>query len=178
MKNVCIIAILLLVMFPVAAGAQGDEGEYDYRGGDREFTIVGSGNSDKDFEGTTFSFEGSLGYFLSEYFSFNIRQGYSYQDFAGGGSDWAASTRLGLDYNFDLDRFKPIVGASFGGVYGDTITDQFVAGPEAGVKYFANTTTFFLFLLEYQFLFDDASEADDNFDEGRFIYTLGLGFKF
>jgi hypothetical protein len=46
------------------------------------------------------------------------------------------------------------------------------------VKFFVNDTTFITAGIEYQVLFEDASDADDNFDDGRFVYLLGIGFKF
>lgn len=178
MKNVCWIALILLVMVPAMGGAQTADDQYDYKGGDKEFTFVGGGNSGSDFEGNIVSLEGRLGYFFSEYFAFNIRQACSYMDFVNAGNGWTASTRLGLDVNFDFNRFKPFLGASFGGVYGDYITERFIAGPEVGFKYFVNSTTYFLTLVEYQFLFDDVDEADDHFDDGSYEYTFGLGFRF
>jgi hypothetical protein len=50
--------------------------------------------------------------------------------------------------------------------------DTWAGGPEAGVKYFINQTTFVSLLVQYQFSFRDA------FNEGMFIYGLGLGVRF
>jgi len=46
------------------------------------------------------------------------------------------------------------------------------------VKYFVNKTTFITAGIEYQVLFEDTDQADDNFDDGRFVYLLGIGFTF
>ena len=40
------------------------------------------------------------------------------------------STSVALDYHFDLDRFQPFIGASFGYNYGDSDVDETLfAGP-------------------------------------------------
>ena len=71
--------------------------------------------------------------------------------------------------------WQPFIGAQLGYIYGDNTSDTWVAGPEAGVKYFINSTTFVVGAVEYQFFFDDSDDASDNFDDGQFIYSLGLG---
>ena len=164
----------LLICWPLAANAQVDD--FQYAPGDMEFTLAGSGTNDEDFDGTTLSVEGGFGYFLTESWEAFLRQGFAFSDVPGG-SDWNASTRVGIDYNFDFGRLKPLLGVSIGYLYGDDVEEQFIAGPEAGLKYFVNETTFIKLLAEYEFLFDDADEADENFDDGRFVYTVGIGFK-
>jgi hypothetical protein len=85
---------------------------------------------------------------------------------------------VGVDFNFPFERYVPYLGATIGYLYGDdSVDEQFIAGPEAGLKSFVNDTTFILAAVEYQFLFDDADDADEAFDDGRFVYTLGIGFK-
>ena len=37
--------------------------------------------------------------------------------------------------------------------------------------------TFLYGLAEYQFLFEDSDDVEDNIDDGRFVYTIGLGFS-
>ena len=59
----------------------------------------------------------------------------------------------------------------------DGVKEQFIAGPELGLKAFLTPKAFVYVNAEYQFLFDDADQADDNFNDGRFVYSLGLGFK-
>ena len=105
------------------------------------------------------------------------RQGIAVAD-TKGGSDWNGSTRLGVDYYFDLGVWQPYAGATIGYIYGDNVKDSFIAGPEAGVKYFVNETTYLNAGVEYDFIFDDANNADDGWKDGRFVYSLGIGFKF
>lgn len=148
-----------------------------YREGDLELTLGGSGSSDESLDGTVFNIEAGLGYFMTQNFEAIYRQGISYAD-APGGNIWNGSTRLSFDYNFAMGTGYPYIGANFGYLYGDTVKEQFIAGPEFGLKYFVNKTTFINFGLEYQFLFDDTKDADNNFDDGRFVYILGIGVKF
>jgi hypothetical protein len=101
----------------------------------------------------------------------------TFNDVTGSDDEWAAATRVAVDYNFDMGRFWPFVGGSFGYVYGDAVEDTFVAGPEVGLRYFVNETTFVLGLVEYEFFFEDSDEAEDAFDDGRFVYTLAMGFR-
>ncbi len=163
-----LVVISMLFVVPVAIA---------FEPGDFELTLGGSGSSDESFDGTTFNIEAGLGYFMTENFEAVWRQGVSYAD-RPGNDDWNASSRVAFDYNFDLGTWYPYLGVNIGYLYGDTVEEQFIAGPEGGVKIFANDTTFILAGIEYQFLFEDADEAEDNFDDGRFVYLLGIGFTF
>ena len=62
-------------------------------------------------------------------------------------------------------------------MYGDAVEDTWVAGPEGGLKLFVNDTTFILGQIAYDFFFEDSDDADDAFDDGRWVYTLGIGFR-
>jgi len=79
---------------------------------------------------------------------------------------------------FDLEAWQPFVGGNFGYVYGDAVNDTFEAAPEAGVKYFVNSTTFIFAMVEYQFFFDSGDDIDNAFSDGQFLWSLGLGFRF
>jgi hypothetical protein len=74
-----------------------------------------------------------------------------------------------------MGRWQPYVGGNFGYVYGDA--DSFLAAPEAGVKFFVNSTTFIALTAEYQFFFDDGDDASDAFSDGQFLYGLNIGFR-
>jgi hypothetical protein len=148
-----------------------------YQQGDYELMLGGSGSSDDELDGTVLNIEAALGYFLTQNFELVGRQGLSYADMPGD-DNWNASTRLSFDYNFDLGGWFPYLGANIGYLYGDTVKEQFIAGLEGGAKFFVNDTTFINLGLEYQFLFKDTKDADDNFKDGRFVYMLGIGFKF
>ena len=170
MKKLIFIFLIVPMLFAVPSAMA-------YQKGDLELTLGGSGSSDESFDGTVFNIEGGLGYFLTQNLEAVWRQGISYADVPGS-NDWNGSTRLAFDYNFDLGPFFPYLGFNFGYLYGDTVEEQFIAGPEGGVKYFVNSTTFLTAGLEYQVLSKDAEDLDDNFDDGRFVYILGIGFTF
>lgn len=171
MKKQIVMMIALSMLFFVPSAMA-------YEAGDRELTLGGSGSSDESLDGTMFSVEAGLGFFLTDNLEAMIRQGGSYTDVSGGSDNWDGSTRGGLVYNFDMGSWYPYLGANIGYLYGDTVKEQFIAGPEAGMKFFVNDTTFIVGGLEYQVLFEEADEAEDNFDDGRFVYILGIGFTF
>ena len=77
----------------------------------------------------------------------------------------------GPRYHFDLDRWQPYIGANIGYQYGDNVNDSWLAGPEAGVKYFVNATTFIDANVAYEF------NLEEGLDDGAFFYGLGIGFK-
>ena len=161
------VAVALMLLPAAAANAQ-------FQAGDWELTLGGSGSNGPDFDGTTWAVNGSLGYFLSKEFEVGVRQTIGYTDI-GVGSDWAGSTRVFADYHFDMGRWQPYVGGNFGYVYGGA--DSFLAAPEAGVKFFVNSTTFIALTAEYQFFFDDGDDASDSFSDGQFLYGLNIGFR-
>ena len=144
-----------------------------------EFTLAGVGNSNDNVDAGSFNAEISLAALIGPNFSLGARQSGSYND-ANAGTAWNGSTRAFLDFQFNLGRFAPFVGANLGYVYGDTTADTWVAGPEAGVKfYLGETSDVFLYgRVEYQFFFDKGDAVDDVFDDGQFLYTLGLGLRF
>src|SRR5262245_24278221 len=144
--------------------------------GNSELTLSGSGNNDKDFDAGAISVAGSYGYFLTDAFEIGIRQGVGWAG-SDDNTSWSASTRGFVDFHFDLGAWRPFVGANIGYVYGDEIDDTWEAAPEAGVKYFVNDTTFIFAMVEYQFFFQDTDEFDNAFDDGQFVYSLGIGFR-
>ena len=153
-------------------------GQYGPTEGNWEFTIGGGGTSDNNFDTGDFRTDFELGYYLSEKWSVALRQGLSYVD-NNNGTDLSGSTRGAIDYNFDFGRWRPFLGVNLGYVYGDNVADTFAGGPEAGVRWYAKEKTFIYARAEYQFLFEDLNDADDNdIEDGQFLYTLGVGFNF
>jgi hypothetical protein len=167
-KLVFIAAVAALL--PTLAMAQPEAKKWD-------LNLVGTGTNDKDFEGGAFNIGGSLGYFLSKELEVGLRQDVGMVDVQNDndGTDWILSTRIFLDYHFDLDKWQPFIGANIGYIYGDAVEDIFEAAPEAGVKFFVNKTTYIFGMVEYQWFFDDGGDAADNFDDGRFVYSIGIG---
>lgn len=159
----------------VPQGGDVDMNYADAQAGDWEITIGGSGRNDNDFDSGGFSLSGSVGYFLNERWEVLVRQDVGYSDF--GGSDWSGSTRFAIDYHLLNGNFRPIIGANIGRVYGDTVDDTFAAAPEAGFKWYFRDHVFFSLLAEYQFFFDDGDDVNNNFDDGAFVYSVGLGAR-
>lgn len=173
MKNY-IGAILLGACLALALPATAQQ--YGPMAGDWELTLGGGGSNDKDFDTGSVGVNAGLGYYFTPQLELGIRQSVNHADF--GDSVWNGSTRLALDYHFGLNRFRPFLGANFGGLYGESVRDTFAAGLEGGVKYYVLERTFLFGMLEYQWLFRDAGKADNNFDDGQFVYTVGIGFNF
>jgi hypothetical protein len=166
------ILIAALCLLPATAQAQDVENPW-------ELTLGGGGFNSEDFDGFAFSVNGSVGYYFTEALEVSLRQSLTFSDFLGSNLD--GSTRVALDFHFplgDRSQWVPFIGAQFGYVYGDSTNETFMAGPEAGVKYYVNSTTFVFFSAEYQFFFDSGDEAEDTIDDGQFLYTLGIGFRF
>ena len=158
--------VIALAMVPSFAKA-------DFQAGNWELTLGGSGNSNKGITQGSFTANGSLGYFLTKDLEVAFRQAVGYADF-NAGTTVTASSRVAVDYHFDLGNWKPFVGANLGYAYGGHgVKDTWEVAPEAGIKYFLNTTTFAYGMAEYQIYFSHGNGAA--FDKGSFVYSLGLG---
>lgn len=144
--------------------------------GDRVFTLGGGGNSDKEFDNSVLSFNVAFSQFVTDETAVAIRQEFNFADVSSD-QTFNGSTRFALDYHFNQGKCRPFVGANIGYLYGDNVKEQFIAGPEAGVKYFLNPTTFLYVNGEYQVLFRNADHANNTLDDGRFVYSLGMGIK-
>ncbi len=68
-------------------------------------------------------------------------------------------------------KFVPYIGANFGYSYGEGVSDAWRLGPEVGLKYFVNETTYLYGNMSYEF------DLNDGFDNGGFVYGVGIGFK-
>jgi len=178
--NTAAFTFFIISAMPLAAHAQSSQfGPYE---GDREFSMSGTGNSDKNVDSGSFGVTGDLGWYLRDNMVAGVRQSVNYASIEGEGiSDdfWNGSTRGYLNYQFLEDRARPLIGASLGGIYGDGVNDSFFAGLEFGIKYYVRSKTYILARAEYQFLFDSTSDATDAFqDDAIWAYTLGLGYNF
>jgi hypothetical protein len=145
--------------------------------GDWEFQLGGSGSNDNDFDSGIFSLNLSGGYYFTDNILGGVRQNISFAD-SGSDSSWNGSSVAFADYVWDFGKVRPFVGITLGGLYGDGVDDTFIAGPEAGVKYYVKEETFLFGRVNYDFLFDSADDADSSIDDGRFVYAVGVGFNF
>lgn len=176
-RRTLLLAGVLTAFIPLAVGAQEDWAKIDRN--KWEMTASGSGSSDNEFDSTGLSAEASVGYYFTRGWEVALRQGIGFSHLKDKGSNWNGSTRLALDYNmrFGLNQFRPYLGINIGYLYGEGVSDQFIAGPEGGLKLYLNSSTFLLAAVEYQILFRESDKFSDQFDDGRFVYTLGLGYR-
>jgi hypothetical protein len=157
-----LVAVLSLGLFTSAAQAQ-------FKQGDWELTLTGTGGSDKDLRDTTFGANVEIGKFLSSDFELGVRQTVAYND------SFSGATQVFGDYNFTLgkdSKLVPFVGVNLGYAYGGNTDDHFSAGPEAGLRYFVNDTTFLYGRAAYDF------DLNNGFSHGAFEYSIGIGFRF
>ena len=178
--NTAAITACLLGVLPMVASAQPlVAGPHQ---GDREFSISGTGSSDKNFDSGSFGLTGDLGWYLQNDLVAGIRQIVNYASIEGESIKddfWNGSTRGYLNYQFLHNQARPFVGASLGGIYGDGVKNSSFAGLETGLKYYVAEKAYFLARVEYQFFFSSSSDASDAFqDDGAWAYTLGLGYNF
>lgn len=171
-------AAAAVVALPGLAMAQDMDRAYGPEVGEWEATLSGSGTSSNDFDTNAIGVTGSIGKYVYPNVLVGLRQSFSWADPANGENVTQGSTRVFADYVFDLGQWRPYVGVSFGGIYGENVADSFAAGPELGVKYYADENTFVYAQTEYQFTFQDADEANDAFDDGSFAHAIGIGFNF
>ena len=163
LRKFVLVALFAMFLVPAAAQAQYDEGDW-------EMFVSGSGASDSGFDNTSLSATASIGYFFNDNLEAGVRQGITFVDTDAGGSDFAASTAGFVDFHFDLDRWQPFVGAFVGYAYGDGVDDDGNFGPEGGVKYFVNSTTFIAGTVQYVVPFD--SDNDEFWQ-----YSIAVGWK-
>lgn len=161
-------AVAGLSVFASPASAEFEEGAYELR-------VDGFATNDVNFDNSTGSIGAQLGYFMTDQFEVGVRQDISFADFNE--SVFNGATAVFINYHFGDPgaEFQPFIGANLGYIYGDTVNETFLAGPEGGVKYFFGEDWFLFGQIEYQFLFDDAEEADDSLSDGVFNYRLGIG---
>jgi len=161
LRKLYLVPVLALLALPALSQAQFEAGNWSLE-------LSGQGSNDKDFRTGNASVQFNLGYFVTKELEVGVRQQLIWSD---GGSAWAGATAAAADYHFDLDRWQPYVGGFIGYSYGSDVSDAWTAGPEVGVKYFVNTTTFIDVNAAYEF------DLNNGIDSGAFLYTLGLGFR-
>ena len=170
---IALAALPLMLLMPALAAAQVERGSW-------ELTLAGTGSSNKDFDEHAIGFSGGLGYFVLDALELSLRQTVTYVK----SSDTNAtdgSTTFALDWHFPLGedhRLVPFVGGNVGYFYGDTVSDSLEYGPEAGVKYFVNTTTFLYFRVEYEFFSHVSGSSANNSENQQWVYGVGIGFRF
>lgn len=168
------IPVLGLLLIPAASA----HAQKYLDAGTWELTLTGSGASDQDVASGNFAANVGVGYFLLDGLELAGRQSVGYSDPQVGATAWNFSTAVALDYHFDLDRFQPFIGAAIGYAYGSGTTDTGFAGPEAGLKYFVKDDTFLYGQVQYQFFWNNGDDLGNAFEDGSFVYAIGIGFTF
>lgn len=151
------------------------DGRFGPRMGDWELTLGGGGITPHNFSSSTYNLNFTLGHYLTDHLEISFRQSIGFTDV--GPSNFRGSSRGAIDWHFGDGRLRPFVGANFGGIYGDG-GDTWLAGPEAGLKWFVHPQTFVFAMAEYLVFFDRVRDIDDNARRGEFVFTVGIGFLF
>ena len=147
--------------------------------GEREFTLGGSGATNKEFDESFGGVNFSYGWYSTDTQQWVIRQSINYSNPSVGGQAWNGATRLAFDQHLTAyGAVRPFVGVNVGGVYGDRVRDTFSAGLEAGAKFYVQPRTFIYAMVEYGWFFRHARNVDDTFSDGQFNWSVGVGFNF
>ena len=179
MKRLLLATTLLALLPAVAFAQEGREYKGGARAGNHEITLSGTGSNNNDFDTGTFGISGSYGSYLTNAFEASLRQTFSWGGANNADDTWSAGTSIAADYHFFTEnRVRPFIGVAVGYLYGDGVRDTGFGGPEVGLKWFVNDTTFVLVQTQYQFFFRSSHDVSDNFDDGAFQHTIGLGFVF
>ena len=153
--------------------------EFGPHKGSWEFTLGGSGGSNKALNNSQGGVNATLGYYLNHLLEVSLRQSGNYTNGSGsGGANYDGSTFVGIDQHFGSARLRPFVGANFGRIYGDTTNDSWAAGLEGGLKFYVQPKTFLFAEANYAWTFNKSSKATDNFNDGAFLWSVGVGFNF
>ncbi|MFT4584623.1 MAG: hypothetical protein ACI915_002745 [Gammaproteobacteria bacterium] len=139
--------------------------------GNWEATLSGSGQSDYKFRDNGIGLTGSLGYFYTKNWLFSIKQGLSTTD-VGNSNLINGRSVFQAAYQFDLGRWQPYVGMNIGAFYGAGIEDDASVGPELGMKYYVNESTFLYGNMSYEVPIDQCCKG------GIIPYAAGVGFNF
>ena len=77
-----------------------------------------------------------------------------------------------------LGPIVPFVGINGGVVYGDSVKESIILGPEAGARFYVKDDVFLRALVEYQFFLDKSDRVGNAFDDGQFVMGVGFGIRF
>lgn len=143
--------------------------------GNWEATLTGTGQSDDEFESSAFGVTGSLGRYLTKNWLVTFKQGLTLdEESALTGDSTLVNGRSVLQgaYQFDMAKWQPYIGMNVGYVYGASTDDEAIFGPELGLKYFVNESTFMFGNIGYEVPFDECC------NNGSVPYSLGIGFTY
>lgn len=174
MKKTLFAIALIAVSTTLAAQPEGmppytlDPGPH---AGNWESTLTGTGQSDDDFNSTNFGVTGSLGYYWSKNFLLTFKQGIQTHD-TNNNTLFSGRSVLQAAYQWDMGKWQPYLGMNVGGIYGAGVRDNAIVGPEGGLKYFVNESTFLFGNIAYEVPVDECCH------DGTIPYSIGIGFDF
>ncbi len=142
------------------------------RQGDWEGFLGGTGSSNGEFNDNTMGVTGSVGYYVLKWLPVRLNQSYITTWGSRVNDQHRFTTTAAADFQAPLGRFQPFLGGFGGYAWGDQ--NSGLAGPEGGIKFYVNESTFIQGLMQYGFLFDKTFD----WDNGRAVYTIGLGWNF
>lgn len=174
--NRLLFAVPFLTLSAAAAAQEaGDMPPYTYdpgpHAGNWESTLTGSGQSDDDFDNSNFGLTGSVGYYFTKNFIVTFKQG-AQIDEVNDSTLVNGRSVLQAAYQWDFAKWQPYLGINAGGIYGAGIEDEAIVGPEAGIKYFVNESTFIFGSIAYEVPVDECCH------DGTVPYAIGIGFDF
>lgn len=143
--------------------------------GNWEATLTGTGQSDDEFDSSAFGVTGSLGRYLTKNWLVTFKQGLTLDeqtDLSGDSTLVNGRSVLQGAYQFDMAKWQPYIGMNVGYVYGASTDDEAIFGPELGLKYFVNESTFMFGNIGYEVPFDECC------NNGSVPYSLGIGFTY
>jgi hypothetical protein len=140
--------------------------------GNWEGTLTGSGLSTHEFDNNGFGMTGSIGYYYTKNILFTMKQGLQLSDTQNSNTRLGGRTVVQGAYQWDFARFQPYIGLNVGGIYGADIEDDAVVGPEVGLKYFVNESTFLFGNVGYEMRIGHCCT------DGIVPYSVGVGFDF
>ncbi|MEO6569881.1 MAG: hypothetical protein ABIO94_14050 [Opitutaceae bacterium] len=147
--------------------------------GTLEFTIGGNGAANKDLDSSFGGLNFSVGQYLNATSLVVLRQSVNYSNPSPGGKSWGGSTRVAYDVHIlPSGAVRPFVGVNLGGIYGDAIRDSWAGGLEGGAKFYVIPRTFVYAMAEYAWLFRRAKDINNQFNDGAFNFSVGVGFHF
>jgi len=180
-KSKLLLSLLISLPCTMAIANPSSPHNFGPSAGDREFSISGTGSSDRNFDSGSFGVVGDYGWYRQNNMVWGVRQSLNYASIEGESIKddfWNGSTRGYLNYQFGNQKSRPFIGGSLGFVYGDGVNNSAFSGLEFGLKHYVLPNTYFLARMEYQWYFNRSSDADLAFKDGSFAHTLGIGYNF
>lgn len=170
-----LLAVSLAALATAAPAEDGKSAPYTAdagpRAGDWEATLTGAGQSDDDLDDNNVGVAGSLGWYYTDNVLFTLKQGLTTND-TGNSNLINARTVVQASYQWDHGKWQPYLGMNVGAIYGAGIDDEAIFGPEVGMKYYVNESTFVFGSISYEVPFDECCS------DGVVPYALGIGFNF